>query len=79
MSTTNADEYRFLVRIERLRVPGLVDTLASQAPEVTRGLELMAEKAFVEVQGLGKDGWRLVSHSVAFTAGLAILTLTLAR
>ena len=79
MSTTNAEEYRFLVRIERLRVPGLVDTLTSQAPEVTRGLELMAEKALAEVQALAKDGWRLVSHSVAFSSGLAILTIILAR
>ena len=79
MSTTNAEEYRFLVRIERLRVPGLVDTLTSQAPDVAHGLEVMAEKALGEVQELGKDGWRLVSHSVAFTAGLAILTVVLAR
>ena len=79
MPTTNAEEYRFLVRIERLRVPGLVDTLTSQAPDVAHGLEVMAEKALGEVQELGKDGWRLVSHSVAFTAGLAILTVVLAR
>ncbi len=79
MSTTHTEEYRFLVRIERLRVPGLVDTLTSQTPEVTRGLEGLAEKALAEVQALGKDGWRLVSHSVAFSAGLAILTVILAR
>jgi len=79
MSTTNAEEYRFLVRIERLRVPGLVDTLTSQAPDVAHGLEVMAEKALGEVQALGNDGWRLASHSVAFTAGLAVLTLVLVR
>ena len=79
MSTTNAEEHRFLVRIERLRVPGLVDTLTSQAPDVAHGLEVMAEKALSEVQALGKDGWRLASHSVAFTAGLAVLTLVLVR
>jgi hypothetical protein len=39
----------------------------------------MAEKALSEVQALGKDGWRLASHSVAFTAGLAIFTLVLVR
>jgi hypothetical protein len=74
-----SDEFRLVVRVERLRVPGLVDTLTSQVPEVSRALEVMAQKAFEEVQDMGKEGWRLVSHSVAFTAGLAILTLTLAR
>lgn len=36
-------EYRFIVRIERLRIQGLVDTLTSQAPEVARGIEVLAE------------------------------------
>jgi hypothetical protein len=74
-----SDEFRLLVRVERLRVPRLVDALTSQVPEVSRALEVMAQKGFEEVQDMGQEGWRLISHSVTFTAGLAILTLTLAR
>jgi hypothetical protein len=48
-------EYRFLIRVERLRVPGLVDTLTSQVPEVTRAIEAMAEKALAEVQEMGRE------------------------
>jgi hypothetical protein len=72
-------EYRLLVRVERLRVPGLLDTLTSQVPEVSRAIEVMSEKALAEVRDMGKDGWRLISHDVSFTAGLAILTLTVGR
>ena len=74
-----SDEYRLLVRAQRLRVPGLVDTLTSQVPEVSRAIESMAQGGLADVQEMGNEGWRLVSHSVSFTAGLAILTLTIAR
>jgi len=77
--TASTEEYRFLVRIERLRIPGLVDTMTNQAPDVARGLETFTEKALAEAQAMGKDGWRLISHSLSFTAGLAVLSLILAR
>ena len=75
----STDEYRFLVRIERLRIPGLVDTMTNQAPDIARTLEGLAEKALAEAQTMGNDGWRVVSHSLGFTAGLAVLTFVLAR
>jgi hypothetical protein len=76
---TPTEEYRLLVRIERLRIPGLVDTMTNQAPDIARTLEGLAEKSLAEAQAMGQDGWRVASHSLGFTAGLAVLTLVLAR
>ncbi|HET7009366.1 MAG TPA: hypothetical protein VFI11_01205 [Anaerolineales bacterium] len=73
------DEYRLLVHFERIRIPGLVDTMSSQAPEIVRAVDVLAEKSLKSAQEMGKEGWRLVSHSVDFTAGMAVMTLTLAR
>jgi hypothetical protein len=72
-------EHRLIVKIERLRTPGLVDTLSSQAPDVARSLEQMAREAFAEIAAMPDGGWRIVSHSLGFTAGLAVLTLIIAR
>lgn len=76
---TTPPEHRLIVRIERLRTPGLVDTLSNQAPDVARGLEQLAESAFSDLRALEAEGWRLASHSLGFTAGLAVLTLIVSR
>lgn len=74
-----SNEHRLIVKIERLRTPGLVDTLSSQAPDVARGLEELARQAFTEIEAMQPDGWHLISHSLGFTAGLAVLTFVIAR
>lgn len=72
-------EYRMLVLTRRLKMPGLLETMADQAPEVQRVMAKIEERLGPSIAELDGGGWGVTSHSVTVHNGLVIATFLLHR
>lgn len=72
-------EYRILCLTRRLKVPGLLETMTDQAPEVRRVMAQIEGDLAPSITALDGGGWEVKSHSVAVYNGLVIATFLLHR
>ncbi len=78
---TQSPEYRMIVLSRRLRIPGLLQTMADQLPEIRHALKgLVAEELSPAIAALdGGGNWAVHSHSVTVHNGLLIATFLVFR
>lgn len=72
-------EYRMLVLTRRLKMPGLMETMTDQAPEVRRVMAKIEEDLEPAIDALDGDGWAVNSHSISVYNGLVIASFLLHR
>lgn len=72
-------EFNMLVLTRRLRVPGVLETMNDQAPEIRSVMEKIAADLGPELARLDGGGWTVNSHSVAIHNGLVIATFLVSR
>lgn len=72
-------EYRMLVLTRRLKMPGLLETMTDQAPEVRRVIAKIEEDLGPSISALDGGGWEITSHSLTVYNGLVIATFLLHR
>lgn len=78
---TDQHDYRMIVLSRRLRVPGLLETMADQLPEIRHALKgLVSEELGPAIAALdGGANWAVHSHSVTVHNGLLIATFLVFR
>ena len=80
IAVTNGQlEHRMLVLTARLKVPGLLETMTDQAPEVRRVMAKIEADLGPSIAALDGGGWSVNSHSVALYNGLVIASFLLSR
>jgi hypothetical protein len=72
-------EYRMLVLTRRLKLPGLLETMTDQAPEVARVMAKIEEDLGPAMDSLEGGPWAVNSHSVSIYNGLVIASFLLKR
>ena len=72
-------EYRMLVLTRRLKIPGLLETMTDQAPEVARVMAKIEQDLGPAIQALDGGPWAVNSHSVSIYNGLVIASFLLLR
>jgi hypothetical protein len=72
-------DFRMLVLTRRLKMPGLLETMTDQAPEVRRVIAKIEEDLGPSIAALDGGGWEVASHSVTVYNGLVIATFLLQR
>jgi len=72
-------EYRMLVLTHRLKMPGLLETMADQAPEIRRVMAKIEDDLAPAMESLEDGPWAVNSHSVSIYNGLVIATFLLRR
>jgi len=74
-------EYRMIVLSRRLRIPGVLQTMSDQVPEIRGALDgLVSEDLGPALTGLDEiGGWGVHSHSVTVHNGLLIATFLAVR
>lgn len=72
-------EYRVLCLTRRLKMPGLLETMTDQAPEVRRVMAQIEEDLAPSIAALDGGGWEVISHSITVYNGLVIATFLLRR
>lgn len=75
----NVPNFRMIVLTRRLRVQGVFDTMADQAPEVRKAMHDIAGDLHQEMANLDGEGWQVTSHSVTIYNGLIIASYILTR
>jgi hypothetical protein len=71
--------YRMLVLTRRLKLPGLLETMTDQAPEVQRVMGKIERDLAQSIASLEGGEWMVVSHSVTIHNGLVIASFLLTR
>ncbi len=80
ITVTNGQfQYRMLVLTRRLKLPGLLETMTDQAPEVLRVMGKIEADLAENLAILDGGGWEVVSHSVTIYNGLVIASFVLNR
>ncbi len=77
--TNGQHEFKMLVLTQRLKVPGLLETMTDQAPELRRVMGKIEEDLGSSVAALDGGGWSVNSHSVTVYNGLVIASILLSR
>jgi len=77
--TNGQHEYKMLVLTQRLKVPGLLETMTEQTPEVRRVMGKIEEDLGSSMAVLDGGGWSINSHSVTVYNGLVIASILLSR
>lgn len=77
--TNGQGRYRMLVLTRRLKLPGLLETMTDQAPEVQRVMGKIEHDLGQSLASLDGGGWVVVSHSVTVHNGLVIASFLLTR
>ena len=72
-------EYRTIVLTERLRLPGVLDSMTDQTPELHRVIEKISTRLAHEIESLNGGGWTVNSHSVTSLNGLFVASFLMCR
>ncbi len=72
-------EYQLLTFTKRLRVMGVVDTMAQQVPEVTEAFRELQEKMSPKLVELDRNGWMVISHTHSIYNGILIVSVMARR
>lgn len=63
----------------RLKMPGLLETMSDQHPEVLKVMAKIEQDLGPAIESLDGGGWLVNSHSVSIYNGLVIATFLLNR
>ena len=77
--TSGPAHYRMLVLTRRLKLPGLLETMTDQAPEIQRTMGKIEADLSENLVTLDGGGWEVISHSVTIHNGLVIASFVLNR
>jgi hypothetical protein len=58
-------------------MPGIVDTMSEQVPEVKIAFSEIEEMMIERIKGLGETGWQVVSHAQNIHNGILIVSIFL--
>lgn len=74
-------DYRMIVLSRRLRIPGVLQTMVDQVPEIRTALDnLISEELGPAIADLDQRGdWTVHSHSVTVHNGLLVATFLVYR
>lgn len=72
-------EYRMLVLTHRLKMPGLLETMTDQAPEIRRVMAEIEKDLGPAMEALDGGPWVVDSHDVSIYNGLVIASFLLHR
>ncbi len=75
------NEYRMVVLSRRLRIPGVLQTMSDQVPEIRAALDdLVSEELGPAMAQLNGNGhWAVHSHSVTVHNGLLLASFLIVR
>lgn len=69
--------YKMLVLTRRIKVPGIVETMSEQVPEVKIAFSEIDEMLAERLQSLGDGKWRMISHAHNIHNGILIMSVML--
>ena len=69
--------YRIIVLSRRLKMPGVLDTMSEQIPEVTEALAKIDARLGPRIAALGEGDWQIISHAHSISNGILIVTFIL--
>ena len=72
-------EYRMLVLTHRLKMPGLLETMADQAPELRRVMAEIEAELGPAMEALQDGPWVVNSHDISIYNGLVVASFLLHR
>ena len=72
-------EYRMLVLTHRLKMPGLLETMADQAPEIRRVMAEIEKDLGPAMEALDDGPWAVSSHDISIYNGLVVASFLLGR
>jgi hypothetical protein len=75
----NVPDFHMIVLTKRLRVQGVLDTMADQAPEIRKSLAELADDLRRELANLDGEGWQVTSHAMTIYNGLIVASFYLTR
>ncbi len=79
MDDLKEPERKMVVITRRLKLPGILDTMSDQIPEVLDAVGKIMARLPDELDRLEGDDWRVVSHSITMHSGLIIATFLCER
>jgi hypothetical protein len=79
MIMDGALEYRVIVLTHRLKVPGVLETMADQAPELRNAMSKAVSELTPAISRLGGNGWTVNSHSITVHNELLIASFLVCR
>lgn len=71
--------YETITLTRRLKMPGIMDTMTEQVPEVLEALAAIERKLDKRMAQMGGDDWRIVSHALAIQNGILIANFIVTR
>jgi len=66
--------HRIIVLSRRLKMPGVLDTMSEQIPEVTEALAKIEARLGSRIAALGDGDWQIVSHAHSIFNGILIVS-----
>jgi hypothetical protein len=72
-------EYKAFILTRRLKMPGVMETMSEQVPEVREAFNLLEKQLVERMATYGQDGWRFLSHSHSIYNSILIVSCVLAR
>ncbi len=75
--TRPGDPYKMIVLTRRIKVPGIVETMSEQVPEVRIAFAEIDEMFQDRVKALGEGEWRVISHAHNIHNGILIVSYLL--
>ena len=75
---SNSDRsYKMLVLTRRIKVPGIVETMSEQVPDVKIAFSEIDVMLTERLQSLGEANWRMISHAHNIHNGILIVSVML--
>ena len=72
-------EYKSFVITRRLKMPGIVETMSEQLPEVQEAFRELEGQLLKRMISYGVEGWRIISHSHSVYNNILIVSVLLSR
>jgi hypothetical protein len=69
--------YKMIVLTQRIKMPGIVETMSEQVPEVRIAFAEVDEMLKSRMKDLGEANWRVVSHAQNIHNGILIVSVLL--
>ena len=66
--------HRIVVLSRRLKMPGVVETMSEQIPEVTDAFAKIESRLGPRIAALGEGDWQIVSHAQSISNGILIVS-----
>ena len=69
--------YKFVVLTRRIKLPGIVETMSEQVPEVKIAFSEIEEMLQKRLESYGREKWRVISHAQNIHNGILVVTFVL--